>query len=118
MLPILLMVSYTGKTIFSLSPFAAKNLVSQDGFGSPVPRQPARLHPQIDTGAYMRDYSRDPRRPPLPYIHRHTSSGQYQVDRVTQLHTDGVRGQEFAGTGPVNLKVVPNGCCSGMSWIN
>ena len=26
-----------------LSPFAAKNLVSRDGFGSPVPRNPAHL---------------------------------------------------------------------------
>ena len=42
------MVSYTGKTVFSLSPFAAKNLVSQDGFGSPVPRQPARLHSRLN----------------------------------------------------------------------
>ena len=29
---------------FSLSPFAPENLVSRDGFGSPVPRQPAHLH--------------------------------------------------------------------------
>ena len=28
----------------SLSPFAPENLVSRDGFGSPVPRQPAQLH--------------------------------------------------------------------------
>ena len=28
---------------FSLSPFAPENLVSRDGFGSPVPRQPAHL---------------------------------------------------------------------------
>ena len=26
---------------FSLSPFASENLVSRDGFGSPVPHQPA-----------------------------------------------------------------------------
>ena len=29
---------------FSLSPFALENLVSRNGFGSPVPRQPAHLH--------------------------------------------------------------------------
>ena len=30
----------------SLSPFALENSVSRDGFGSPVPRQPAHLHAQ------------------------------------------------------------------------
>ena len=39
---------------------------------------------------------------------RHTSSGQSRVYRVTQLRTDGVRCRESAGTGPLNLKVVPN----------
>ena len=28
----------------SLSPFAPENLVSRDGFDSPIPRQPAHLH--------------------------------------------------------------------------
>ena len=37
----------TGKTNISLSPFAPGNLVSGDGFGSPVPRQPAHLHIQF-----------------------------------------------------------------------
>ena len=32
--------------LYSLFPFAPENLVSQDGFGSPVPRQPAHLHTQ------------------------------------------------------------------------
>ena len=40
-LPILLVVSWSGKINYSLSPFASENLVSRDGFGSPVPRQPA-----------------------------------------------------------------------------
>ena len=34
---ILLVVSLTGENISSLSPFAPENLVSRDGFGSPVP---------------------------------------------------------------------------------
>ena len=38
-LPILLVVSSTGKTIVSLFPFAHENLASGDGFGRPVPRQ-------------------------------------------------------------------------------
>ena len=46
----------------SLSAFAPENLVSQDGFGSAVSRQPARLHTQAESGAYLRYSSRVPRR--------------------------------------------------------
>ena len=46
---------------------------------------------------------------------RHTPSGQSRVYRVTQLRTDGVHCRESAGTGPVNLKVVPSECCLGRS---
>ena len=50
---------------------------------------------------------------------RHTPSGQSRVYRVTQLRTDGVHCRASAGTGPVNLKVVPNECCLGRSpWTN
>ena len=42
------------------------------------------------------------------FFNRHTRSGQSRVYRVTQLlHTDGVHCRESAGTGSVNLKVVP-----------
>ena len=35
------------------------------------------------------------------------------------IATDGVHCRESAGIGPVNLKVVPNGCCLGRSpWTN
>ena len=34
---------------FSLSAFAPENLVSRDGFGSPVPRQPDHLHTQTES---------------------------------------------------------------------
>ena len=37
----------------------------------------------------------------------HAPSGQSRVYRVTQMRTDGVDCRESAGTGPVNLKVVP-----------
>ena len=37
----------------SLSAFVPENLVSRDGFGSPVPRQPAHLHTQAESGAYI-----------------------------------------------------------------
>ncbi|CAM9479958.1 unnamed protein product, partial [Ascophyllum nodosum] len=40
---------------------------------------------------------------------------QSRVYRVTQLRTDGVHCRESAGTGPVNLKLVPNGFCLGRS---
>ena len=35
----------------SLSAFAPENLVSRDGFGSPVPSQPDHLHTQTESGA-------------------------------------------------------------------
>ena len=47
-----------------LSPCVPENLVSRDGFSRPVPRQPAHLHTQAESGAYLRDSSRVPRRRP------------------------------------------------------
>ena len=39
-----------GKMNISLSPFAsAENLLSRDGFGRPVPRQPAHCHTQAES---------------------------------------------------------------------
>ena len=49
----------------SLSAFVPENLVSRDGFGNPVPRQPTHLHTQAESGAYLRDSSRVPRRRPF-----------------------------------------------------
>ena len=91
----------------SLSAFAPKNLVSRGGFGSPVPRQPDHLHTQTESGAYLRDSSRVPRRRPFIYLNRHTPSGQSRVYRVMQLRSDGVHCRESPGIGPVNAKVVP-----------
>ena len=48
-------------------------------------------------------------------LNRHTPSGLSRVYRVTQLRIDGVHCRESAGTGPVNLKVVPNEWCLGRS---
>ena len=67
-LRILLVVSWTGKIIISLSAFAPDNLVSQDGFGSPVPRQPAHLHTQAESGAYLQDSYRVPPRRLFIYL--------------------------------------------------
>ena len=52
-LSILHVVSLSRKINISLSAFVPKNLVSsRDGFGSPVPRQPAHLHTEAESGAY------------------------------------------------------------------
>ena len=48
-----------------LSQCLPENLVSRDGFSRPVPRQPAHLHTQAESGAYLRDSSRVPRRGPF-----------------------------------------------------
>ena len=45
-----------------LCPCVPENLVSRDGFSHPVPRQPAHLHTHAESGAYLRDSSRVPRR--------------------------------------------------------
>ena len=45
-----------------------ENLISRNGFGSPVPRQPAHLHIQTEYGAYLRDSSRVPRQRPFIYF--------------------------------------------------
>ena len=104
---------------YSLSRFAPENLVSQDGFGNPVRRQPAHHHTQAESGAHLRDSSRVPRRRPFIYLSRHTPSDQSRVYRVTQLRTDGVHCRESAGTGLIKLKVVPNECCLDRSpWTN
>ena len=101
------MVNSTGKVNISLSPFAPENLASQDGFGRPVPRQPA-YSPQssyiwclliiagilpISAAASI-------------YLDRHTPSGRSRIYRVMEMRTDGGHCQESAGTGPVVLKVV------------
>ena len=61
-----------------LSPSVPENLVSRDGFSRPVPRQPAHLHTQAGSGAYLlRDSSRVPRRRPFmksPYANRSVPS--------------------------------------------
>ena len=78
------MVSSTRKNNISLSAFAPENLASRDGFGSPVPRQPAHLHTQAEYGAYLRDSSRVPRRRPFIYLNhiRHRVSPEFIGSRI------------------------------------
>ena len=51
-----------------LSPRVPQNLVSRDGFSRPVPREPAHLPTQAESGAYLRVSSRVPRRRPFIYM--------------------------------------------------
>ena len=51
-----------------MSAFAPENVASRDGFGSPVPRQPAHLYTQAESGAYLRDSSRFLRRRSFIYL--------------------------------------------------
>ena len=60
--------------------FTPKNLVTRDGFGSPVPRQPAHLHTQAESGAYLRDSYRVLRRRPFIYL-----KPQYAIGSVPSL---------------------------------
>ena len=101
------------KMFFSLSPFAPENLVSRDA-GSAVPSRVSlfisilRRNPVLFRGGIH-----------LSNLNLHMPLGQFRVHRVTRLCTDGVHCRESAGTGPVNHKVVPNGCCLGRSpWTN
>ena len=55
-----------------------ETLVSRDGFSRPVPRQPAHLHTQAESGAYLRDSSRVPQRRPF-------MKPPYAIGSVTSL---------------------------------
>ena len=48
-----------------LSPCVPESLASRDRFSRPVSRQTAHLHTQAESGAYLRDFSRVPRRRPF-----------------------------------------------------
>ena len=61
-----------------LSPCVPENLVSRDGFSRPVPRQPDHLYTQAESGAYLRDSSRVPRRRPF-------MKPPYAIGSVTSL---------------------------------
>ena len=85
----------------SLSAFAPENLVSRDGSGSPVPRQPPHLYTQAESGAYLLDSSRVPRRRSFIYFKPPYAIGSVpRVYRVMELRTDGVHCRESAGIRP------------------
>ena len=111
-------VSWTEKINIPLSACVPESLVSRDGFSRPVPPQPAHLHTQAESGALLTRFIPSSAAASIyKTAIRHRGSPEFY--RVTQMHTDGVRCRESAGTGLVNLKVVPNECCLGRSpWTN
>ena len=112
-LPILLVVSWTGKLIFPC-PRACLRIWSRET-GSAVPSRVSLLISILRLDLVL-TYGIPPEfRGGVHLWNRHTPSGQSWVYRVTQLRTDGVHCRESASTGPVNLKVVPNECCLGRS---
>ena len=97
-----------------LSPCVPGNLVSRDGFSRPVPRQPAHLHTQAESGGYLRDScSRVLRRRPfmkppyaivsVPSLSGHANAYRWRFLLRVRWHR------------AINLKVVPNECCLGRS---
>ena len=77
-----------------LSPCVSEDLVSRDGFSLPVPRQPAQLHTQAESGAYLRDSYQVPRwrpfmKPPYAIGSVPTLSGHafaYQWRSLPRVH--------------------------------
>ena len=72
------------KNNIPLSLCVPENLVSRNGFSRPVPRQPAHLHTQAESGAYLRDSSRVPRRRPYETAIRHRVSPEF-IGTMDQL---------------------------------
>ena len=113
-LPILLVVSSTGKTIF-LCLLSRMRIWSRETCGAIPSRfsplilqseaESSIINHQSSSGAYSSHSSRFPRR--RPFLCRQQPSGESRVRQVTQSCTDGVHRRESADTGPVVLKIVP-----------
>ena len=93
------------KNNIPLSPCVPENLVSRDGFSRPVPRQSAHLHTQAESGAYLRDSSRVPRRRPFmkpPYAIGSVSSlSGHAIFWVVVVTMYVVTDREFVDTGSI-----------------
>ena len=99
------MFSGTGRIRVSLFLFAPENLVSLEGSGRPVPRQPTYyLHSGwiwcLLAGFLSVSVTT------CIHLYRQLPSGQSRVYRVMRSCTDGIHRRESAGTGPVVFKVV------------
>ena len=117
--PILIVVSWTGKVIFRCPRSRLKSWSRETG--SAVPSRVGLLISVLGLNLAL-TYEISPGfhgGVHLFILNRHTPSGQSRLYWVTQMRTDGVHCRESAGTGPVNLKAVPNECCLGRSpWTN
>ena len=95
--------------------FVPENLASRDGFGSsPVPRQPAHLHTQAESGAYLRDSSRVPRRRPYNVMTIHTHIPLFEIMLYVQFFVLNNTAEMF----PNNKRSVPTvvrGCSEGLN---
>ena len=109
------------ETNISLTPFATENLVSRDGFGSPVPRQPVHSQNIVKLNLVLTHGIPPDFRGGVHLIIctaiRHRVSPEFIESRncVPMVFT----AESPLAQGPVNLKVVPNGCCLVRSpWTN
>ena len=105
----------------SLSAFAPENLVTRGGFGSSVPRQLAHVHTQAESGAYLRDSSRVPRRcsfiyfkPPyaigsVPSLSSHTIAYRWRFIIMTRLICTGTLTRSRSLTSP---------CCKAVKGVS
>ena len=100
------------KNEYFLVAFVLENLVSRNGFGSPVPRKPAHLHTQAKSGAYLRDSSRVPRRRPFINL-----KPPYAIGSVPSLsgHANAYRWRPMPRVRRHTAIIVPNECCVGRS---
>ena len=108
------------KTLFSCLLFSRLRIWSRDT-GSAVPSRVSLLisiH-RLNLVLHRRDSSRVPRRRPFIYL-----KPPHAMESVPSLSGRAIAYRwrslpRVAGTGPVNLKVVPNECCLGRSpWTN
>ena len=90
-----------------LSAFAPENLVSRDRFGSPVPRQPAHLHTQAESSAYLRHSSRVPR-------WRLRPNERLCIKRSSLVRPSSRVVQVFEGDGAFEGRAVRHGCCKAL----
>ena len=117
-----------------------ESLVSRDGFSRSVPRQPAHLHTQAESGAYPQDSSRFPRRRPVfiyfkpphaigsvPSLSGHAIAYRWRsLPRVRRHRASKPQGSSsngcchFAGHhGPINTRLsfsIPTITNIGMTW--
>ena len=96
---------------YSPVPVVPEHSVARDGFSRSVPRQPAHIHTQAESGAYLRDSSRVPRRRPfmkrpyaigsVPSLSGHAIAYRWPPDQG--LRTSAA----LAGHhGPINMRLV------------